>query len=171
MLISGAKNLKGEPIMDKIKQYLKREMRHYKRQMRRCKKQYPDWRDDEYNMLDNLFVWAVTENPEDQHSPSFSTLNKAEIYYNRATERYYMHIDTEHYDLTRADARESYAFLLHDIKNKLRDHLTALNGNMTIDYKKFNIADIMDYGLDGESLEEIYSKFSLLVMGVDKYYT
>lgn len=157
--------------MDKIKQYLKREMRHYKRQMRRCKKQYPDWRDDEYNMLDNLFVWAVTENPEDQHNPSFSTLNKAEIYYNRATKRYYLHIDAEHFDLTRPDAREAYAFLLHDIKNKLRDYLTALNGNMTIELKIFNITDIIDYGLDGESLEEIYSKFSLLVMGVDKYYS
>ena len=122
-------------------------------------------------MLDNLFVWALTENPEDQHSPSFCTLNKAEIYYNRATKRYYLHIGADHFDLTRPDAREAYIFLLHEIKNKLRDHLTALHGNMTIEFKIFNVTDIIDYGLDGESLEEIYSKFSLLVMGVDKYYT
>lgn len=155
--------------MDKIKQYLRREMRHYKRQQRRCKREYPDWRDDEYNCLDNLFVWALTERPEDQRNPSFYTLNKAEIYYNRANKTYYLQIDAGYFDLKHSDSRKAYAQFLHEICDALKEYLYHLNGN-GLELEVYNLAEIIDYGLSGDSLEEIYSKLYLLISGIDKYY-
>ena len=46
---------------------LKRESRHYKREKRRCKKLYWDWKDDEFNMLADHFIFAVPADKNEEH--------------------------------------------------------------------------------------------------------
>ena len=90
--------------MNKYTQFLtqcriKRELRKMKREQKRCAKQYPDYVNNEYNMLDCKFIWGLTEDPKAAPA-SFYTYNKAQVYYNRRTKKYYMDIDTSFFQQT-----------------------------------------------------------------------
>ena len=83
----------------KLDIYLRKELRKighdYKREKARCARLYPDWVDDEFNMLDNLFIWGYNADPK--QTPSFLSWDDAYVYLNRQTKKYYMTIDTGFY--------------------------------------------------------------------------
>lgn len=118
-------------------------------QRKRCQKLYPDWKDDEFNCAENKFIWGISYNPE--HTPSFSTLNYIQVYYNRKFKIYYLDLDPEIdcENLKRAASRfEAYVAL------------EGLNRD-----KKLSIEEV---GLDlfsAASLEDLLFKFKIFVLG------
>lgn len=95
-------------ILRESKKRLKREMKAAKKRMKQCKKKYPDWRDDEYNMFENKFIFAVPMNDNDE--PSFYTLNTLTCYFNRETRKYYLDFEFDKYECLK-DATDNVAEL------------------------------------------------------------
>ena len=104
----------------KINDYIEKEMaqmgKDMKREKARCARLYPDWRDDEFNMLDNYFIWGYCE--DSTEIPSFYTWDDAYVYYNRIDKKYYMTLDTGFYDTTYSrDVARVELGRLHKIEN------------------------------------------------------
>lgn len=67
-----------------------KELEFYKERKEFCKINYQDWKDDKYNMLDNLFITGIKSlNDKSNDLISFNTLNYITIYFNRASKKYY----------------------------------------------------------------------------------
>lgn len=151
----------------KLEAYLRKELRKigkdYKREKARCARLYPDWQDDEFNMLDNLFIWGCNANPK--ITPSFCSWDDAYIYYNRATQKYYMTIDTGFYgcnydeDLARSELQR-----LSEIENAFRNFLVEKGILIHADIFPFE-----DPALEAETLTELYIKFHIMLEGYKSY--
>lgn len=145
-----------------IHKLIKKEMRRagssLKREEARCRAQYPDWRNDEYNLLDYKFIWGYTK--DSTAEPSFYTWDDAYIYYNRANKRYYMHIDTGIYEPVEKEAAWSEMDRLFEIKTAFKRFL--IENKIPTD-AKFCFDILQDEG--ALSLEELYVKFLILVDG------
>ena len=52
----------------KLDSYIRKEMKAAKLSLEhekaRCRRTYPDYLDNEFNMLDNLFIWGYNNNPK-----------------------------------------------------------------------------------------------------------
>lgn len=73
---------------------LQAELAKMREERQRCANTYPDWRNDEFNCLDNQFIWGLKS--KEDHSnmpPSFCTLNDIMLYYNRQHDIYYIDVD------------------------------------------------------------------------------
>lgn len=79
-------------MIDKVEKQLRKEFKWYKKQAKRCKKTYSDWEDNEYNILDNKFIFAIPATKLEVN-PSFNSLNDFTVYYNRSTQMYHMQLD------------------------------------------------------------------------------
>ena len=108
--------------------YLKKEMRRAKRSLSReearCRASYPDWENDEYNLLDYKFIWGWTPGVS-SHTipPSFYTWEDFYIYYNRANKRYYFYTDTGVYKYLNKDVARDECGRLLQIKEAFRNFL------------------------------------------------
>ena len=148
----------------KLDAYLRKEFRRIsksmKREKERCARLYPDWRDDEYNMLDNQFIWGYNTDPT--ITPSFYSWDDAYIYYNRADKKYYMTIDTGFYGYpqTKEVARMELD-RLSEIEKAFRNFL--LEKEVPIVYT--DILPFKDPSLEAYSLSELYIKFRIMVKG------
>jgi hypothetical protein len=137
--------------------------KNLKKEKARCVKLYPDWTDDEFNMLDNKFIWGCSNEPG--AIPSFCTWDDAYVYYNRATKKYYMTIDLGFYDINYSDELGRIAILrLAKIKEAFEDFLSE-NG---IDYNVI-IFPYENPELEADSLAELYVKFYIMYLGYDLY--
>ena len=147
----------------KLDAYLHKELKKighdYKREKARCARLYPDWRDDEFNMLDNLFIWGYNVDPKTM--PSFCSWDDAYIYFNRQTKKYYMTIDTGFYgcnydaELTRAEGGR-----LSQIDEAFRNFLIEKELPMRADIFPFE-----DPALEADTLSELYVKFRIMIEG------
>lgn len=151
----------------KLNAYLRKEMKKIgkdmKREKARCARLYPDWRDDEFNMLDNLFIWGYNTNPN--IAPSFLSWDDAYIYFNRATKKYYMTIDTGFYKAdpdTESARRESER--LDQIDEAFRNFLIEKGLPMRADIFPFE-----NPALEADTLNELYVKFRIMIEGYRKY--
>ena len=151
----------------KLNAYLRKELRKLgtdlKREKARCARLYPDWVDDEFNMLDNLFIWGYNTNPNT--IPSFYSWDDAYIYFNRQTKKYYMTIDTGFYGVN-YDKEFAQAELdrLDQIDLAFRDFLIKKGLPM-----RANIFPFEDPALEAETLSELYVKFRIMIEGYKKY--
>ena len=151
----------------KLNAYLRKELRKLgtdlKREKARCARLYPDWVDDEFNMLDNLFIWGYNANPN--ITPSFYSWDDAYIYFNRQTKKYYMTIDTGFYGV---NYNEEFAWAEFDRLNQIdlafRDFLIEKGLPMRADIFPFE-----DPALEAETLSELYVKFRIMIEGYKKY--
>jgi hypothetical protein len=151
----------------KLNAYLTKELRKIgkdmKREKARCARLYPDWRDDEFNMLDNLFIWGCNANPK--VTPSFYSWDDAYIYFNRADKKYYMTIDTGFYglkydeDLARIELQR-----LGKIKTAFEDFLIENRMPMHTEIFPFD-----DPALEADSLPALYMKFRIMIEGYKQY--
>lgn len=151
----------------KLNAYLTKELRkigkNMKRERARCARLYPDWRDDEFNMLDNLFIWGYTIDAK--AIPSFYTWDDAYVYFNRQTKRYYMTIDTGFYgcacdeELARTEIDR-----LSRIDEAFRDFLIEKGLSM-----RAEIFPLEDPALEADSLSELYVKFRIMLEGYKAY--
>lgn len=136
-----------------ITRLIKREMKRYEKERKRCVKSYPDWRDDEFNMLDNKFIWGFNSMGEE---PSFSSWNDAYIYYNRANKKYYLEIDTL--------SAQGELDRLFEIKVAFRNFLIENEIPRCADFSHFQ-----DMTLEADSLTELYTKFEIQCAGYSYY--
>ena len=70
----------------------KRDIKHALQEKKRCKKQYPDWEDNEYNCGPLKYIWGVQSDGQD--ATNFYQLTDLDIYYNRDTHKYMLGIET-----------------------------------------------------------------------------
>ena len=138
----------------KIDNYLTKVLHRYSREKKRCRLAYSDWRDDEFNMLDNKFVWGYNSNPD--ITPSFLSWDDAYIYYNRQNQTYYMEIDTTY---ARAELE-----CLSEIENAFRDFL--IKNGLPI---RAEIYSFENMTLEASSLTELYTKFKIQFEGYKLY--
>ena len=146
-----------------IKKELLRATRTLKREQRRCARLYPDWRDDEFNMLDYKFIWGFTKGARTT-IPSFYTWEDFYIYYNRADKRYYYHIDTGVYQYIDTEAAWHEVERLCEINEAFQDFLIE-NGHLM--RKNICCEDLHQEG--AETLSELYVKFRVMCEGYKWY--
>lgn len=156
--------------MKKLDRYLKREFREIKRRKKECAKLYPDWRDDEYNMLECKFIWGV---PARDNEPvaSFNTYNKVTVYYNRENERYFMSLADPFFDLTSEEVQDAYVKYMLEIKEAFADYVFSLDEDKRISFEPVHLDELATYGLEGESIVQLYCRFCVLVKGIVDYYS
>lgn len=145
----------------KLKKYIKRELRAMKRAKARCARTYPDWVDDEFNMLDNLFVWGYNTNPNTV--PSFCSWDDICIYYNRANKKYYMILDDGYY---KSGDPERECQRLAAIDEAFKDFLISQGQPMRA---SICFRDLVKEDEGAESLSELYVKFRVLYEGFKWY--
>lgn len=153
----------------KLDAYLRHELKKigkdYKREKARCARLYPDWQDDEFNMLDNLFIWGYNIDPK--IIPSFYSWDDAYIYYNRATKRYYMTIDTGFYGMNYSEELAQVEIQrLSEIEKGFRNFLTEKGLPMRADIFPFE-----DPSLEADTLSELYVKFRIMIKGYNIFNT
>ena len=140
----------------KIIAALRRERRRYAKLKKECAQRYPDWRDDEFNMLDNKFIWGFTTT---DFIPSYLTWDDAYIYYNRTYSTYHLVLDL------RFCARDEFECLV-EIKNAFRDFL--IENSIPLNIEKHIGAHEVNF--EAESLSELYVKLNILIEGYETYY-
>lgn len=146
-----------------INKELRRMGKSLKREKARCARMYPDWRDDEFNMLDNKFIWGYTEDAKT--TPSFLTWDDIYIYYNRADHMFYVTIDTGLYlPPENAEAARMELDRLTKIDEAFRNFLTEI-GQQPGDPICFCELDVRG----STTLSEAYSKFYVFLEGYRKY--
>lgn len=146
-----------------IRKELKKIGKDLKREKARCARLYPDWVDDEFNMLDNLFIWGYNENPN--IVPSFYSWDDAYIYYNRASKKYYMTIDVGFYGMKYdAELARNELQRLDRIDEAFRNFLIEKGLPMRADIFPFE-----DPSLEAETLSELYVKFRIMIEGYRLY--
>lgn len=126
----------------------------------RCAAAYPDWKNDEYNCLDNKFIFGITlDNPCQENS--FNTVNDFMVYYNRKSKMYFYNIDPN-LNITYINLlfiKEYFkVFLLNNkfITDKESDErINASN----LDFNNFDL-------YSAKSLKELYLKFKFFIKGL-----
>ena len=143
-----------------IEKELARAYKDYSKEKERCKKSYPDWRDDQFNMLDDKFIWGYNENPKEE--PSFFSWDDAYVYFNRKNKTYYMEVNVWIWESMDAQGVISR---LSRIKEAFRNFLIENGYALDTEYPiLFPVA-----GLEAETLTELYVKYKMLFSGYCKY--
>ena len=155
----------------KIEKYISKELRKVSRNLNkekaRCRRQYVDWEDDEFNMLDNKFIWGYNTDPT--KTPSFLSWDDAYIYFDRKSKKYCMIVDTAFYtkqlevDKSEEAARAEIDRLFQ-IADAFRDFLIENNLRQRADFYCFQ-----DSFLCADSLTELYTKFRIQIEGYKWY--
>lgn len=140
--------------MDRV---LRKELRQAEKEKKRCKKQYPDWEDNEYNCGPLKYVWGVQSNSQD--ATNFYQLTDLDIYYNRDTTKYILGLETLYVFETNQARLDYLDNLLFRFYNYLRDQFDS-----TVD--PFHLYQYNNGNLfEADSLTELYYKFKIFVKG------
>ena len=146
---------------------LKKMTRNLAKDKERCRREYIDWKDDEFNMLDNKFIWGYNVDPN--KTPSFLSWDDAYIYFDRKNKKYCMIVDTTFYtkqlevDKSEEAARAEIDRLFQ-IADAFRDFLIENNLRQRADFYYFR-----DNFLCADSLTELYTKFRIQIEGYKWY--
>ena len=144
-----------------ISKELTRAGKDYKREKARCKKMYPDWEDNEFNMLDYRFIWGYT--PDANLTSSFYTWDDALVYFNRASKKYHMTLDTGFYGYEKeynAELARDELYRLTQIENAFRNFLGEKGESL---YP--GVFPLLNPALEGDTLGELYTKFRIMLSG------
>lgn len=71
----------------------KKELKFWKKYNKKLAKKYPDFKEDEYNIGVNKFIYGINRDFTSENT-SFDTPNLLDIYYNREDKKYYCNIDS-----------------------------------------------------------------------------
>ena len=129
----------------------KKELKFWKRYNKKLAKKYPDFKEDEFNIGVNKFIYGINRNYTSEGT-SFDTPNLLDIYYNREDKKYYCNVDF-------------YKLNINDIK-KIRD---VLKKEFEIEaYSLFNeeYFSIFYNGIGSKSLLGIVYKIYIILNGI-----
>ena len=135
-----------------------------KREKKLCRALYPDWRDDEFNMLHNKFIWGYTPGTH-TGTPSFDTWEDFYIYYNRVEKKYYFHVDTGIYRYIDQEAARYEVGRLSQIEKAFRNFLIENGVAIKTD---LCFCDLEDQG--ASTLSDLYFKFKVFYKGYAKVF-
>ena len=146
---------------------MKRMTKELNKEKARCKKEYLDWEDNEFNMLDSKFIWGYNVDPN--KTPSFLSWDDAYVYFDRKSKKYYMIVDTGFYTKrfeldTSEEAARAEIDRLFQISDAFRDFLIENNLRQRADFNCFQ-----DNFLCADSLTELYTKFRIQIEGYKWY--
>lgn len=146
-----------------IDRMLKKEIKKGKKENKYCSKHYPDWVDNEYNCGERKFVWGIK--PSGSTEASFLTLNDAELYYSRKHNIYYLEIETHlKFDNGRTGEIQHLDNILRAFSKYMRENHFSTNGECNF----FPNGEL--YPFSGETIEEVYAKFKIFVLGYRAFY-
>lgn len=144
------------------------QLEHMKEEKERCKLLYKDWKDNEYNCLDNLFLWGI-KSVEDLSDAlvSFHTLNDFTLYYNRQFKLYFIEIDLP--------VALKYSYIgtkvyLEELRKKFEDFLVEYldepkeSFNQKVLLEELNLTEGFD-NFSAHTLKELFIRFSFFVRG------
>ena len=104
--------------------------------------EYPDWKDDEFNCLDNKFIWGVkAKSDQSGKDPSFVTLNDLQIYYNRKSKIYFLDLDIA--------------------ENYIKNYTLFINYLYDLGHLPFIVSHTVKYPLTKEDKKDLFSAKSL----------
>lgn len=149
-------------VFRKFDKSIKKELKLMRKENKRCAKLYPDWKDDEFNMGHNKFIWGY--NPYSNTPASFHTWNDAEIIYNRLTNTYNLKIDL----FVGAAYNEEVARMELDRLMEIEEQFRIFLINNELD-THYNLFPIIDLALEAPTLEELYARFCILLDGYKQY--
>ena len=142
-----------------IKKEMKRARKQYKKEKKRCQALYPDWEDNEFNMLDTQFIWGYNRNRK--VVPSFLSWDDAMVYYNRKTKLFYMTIDTGLYGMEKDEETARVELeRLTKIKEAFGDFLVEKGLPL-----RANIFPFKNPALEAETLSQLYVKLCIMILG------
>lgn len=143
---------------------LKEEFDFYKRESERCARSYSDWKNDEFNFLDNNYLWGVVIEGKSASPASFQTLNYLDLYYNRKTKLYFLNIDFSHWAHPDWKDSDYLTSLLQSLRvyveSVTRESLSTKNYPLST----FELSSEVDLFSD-VSLKGLYHKFHIFVAG------
>ena len=150
----------------RLQKFLREQQKNYKKRKKHCAKTYSDWKDDEFNMLDDKFVWAYTANQHE--TPSFCSLNDAIVYYNRATEQYIMDVDLSIYDCADRDSMQR----MIDKLMRIEDSFAAWANDMLMSKKltNYDFSENFNSSLVANDLITLRYKLGMIIAGIKYYY-
>ena len=152
--------------LKKLDKLFAKQLKQYKKRKRYCQRAYPDWRDDEYNTLDNLFIWAMVADNSDE-KPSFCSLNDAIVYYNRESEQYILDVDLTIYDCGDQNSMKKMIDKLMQIERSFAAWTQmACPGAHPI----FDPEDYFVTGLVAYDLPTLCLKLDLAIAGLRRFY-
>ena len=133
-----------------------------KKENRRCAAQYPDWRDDEFNMGPCKFIWGIQRSKEAR--PSFCTLNDITVYYNRDTDLYFLLLD---FPANLQQAQDKIKFLIQCLQ-AFQIYMQSLPDGYTFSAASHLEEGFEAWNLSGKTIDELYTKFTILLYGYQK---
>lgn len=151
----------------KLSKRIKQELRLMKKRKKECAQLYPDWRDDEYNMLENRFIWGISA--KENEKASFITYNKAVCYYNRRTQKYYLDIDTSFFDDDAESLSRELNYLI-EITNAFQEYVyrgSEATPLRHIPFSEWSIEPV----LEADTLERLCCKLRQIVLLYNNYIT
>ena len=144
-----------------MKSWSSEQIEKAKLEKERCAKEYSDWKDDEYNMGPLKFIFAIPVH--NYEIPSFCSLNKFIVYYNRDNGIYFADVDIEAGPKNSSDIYWQLNNILDKFEEFISKEYKNINKEKCIDYlEKIGSEDY----LQDESLLNLYYRFYTLVMSL-----
>ena len=128
--------------------------------VKKYSKKYTDYKDDEYNMGALKFIWGIKSSDDlSSNEASFCTLNDLDICFDRDKKQYFLEVETIYmFDDTFSECAY-YANLLNAFTDYMKENNLDINKN----YNTFMSG--LEISFSASSIEELYSKFKIVVTG------
>ena len=146
-----------------LKKWLKLEQRRYRQRKKYCQKMYEDWEDNEFNYLDNKFVWAKVAEGSKPETPSFITLNDAIIYFDREAKEYVFDCDLSMFDCGDADSAQHMIEYLERIQDAFAAWYYEGKFDTTINEP---YCEMFNHGIRAETLPMLKLQIDSLICGL-----
>lgn len=139
-----------------------------KRAKKKYKKMYDDWEDNEFNCGPMKFIWGLKSQSDcSNESPSFSTLNDIELYYNRSSGKYVLDIQGIIGERTKASVKEYLKSLFSAFEKYIRkNNDTVLSDkDATKPFGDYMSGDYISIDFIADDVLTLYYQFKILVKG------
>lgn len=157
----------SKPQEKRLQKFLREQQKNYNKRKKYCAKTYSDWKDDEFNMLDDKFIWAYTANPHE--TPSFCSLNDAIVYYNRESQLYIMDVDLSIYDSADRDSMQR----MIDKLTRIEDSFAAWVSDIFAPKRltNYDFSENFSSSLMANDLITLRYKLGMIIAGIKYYYS
>ena len=129
----------------------KKELKFWKKYNKKLAKKYPDFKEDEYNIGVNKFIYGINRDFTSENT-SFDTPNLLDIYYNREDKKYYCNIDS--YGISVYDVEKIKALLKKEFE--IEESL-LFNENYLL---------ILNNGVASENFIDLVYKIYIILNGI-----